>query len=372
MGVVSESSGGPPPGWPSPPEPPRAPAKTVVGEPVLVDGAPVFPGLEDAHGSAPHGPALEAPSGPLPTFVDMPASEGPPTNFGPPPYSDVVPDARANDAFAAPMPEGLHPQPNLGLTPPLPDSGSRRVAATLVDDGSLAPLPAPAYGPPPQAYGGHPSPYVAGPPMHGPMAPQRPAGSARRGGPPLVAIGVAAAVLLGGALTLAFWLKARGSSAEAADAQPLLPTPAVATVASDPPLPGAGDPPIDPAAAPVPPRDPGSHGRRDRCGLPQAVPRARRRPLRDRVRQRGGPAARLLVGAAQDDARARRSPTAIQIYGSDPERLAEAARWPRPRARVHRRQLRLLGAEDRGARRGRRLAARARGDGRHGEDGRGA
>lgn len=219
---------------------------------MLVDGAPVFPGLEDAHGSAPHGPALEAPSGPLPTFVDMPASEGPPTNFGPPPYSDVVPDARANDAFAAPMPEGLHPQPNLGLTPPLPDSGSRRVAATLVDDGSLAPLPAPAYGPPPQAYGGHPSPYVAGPPMHGPMAPQRAAGSARRGGPPLVAIGVAAAVLLGGALTLAFWLKARGSSAEAADAQPLLPTPAVATVASDPPLPGAGDPPIDPAVAPVP------------------------------------------------------------------------------------------------------------------------
>lgn len=255
MRVVSEPSGGPPPGWPSPPEPPRGPAKTVIGEPLLVDGAPIFPALEGSPEGAPVAAEGAATSGPLPTIVDMPAFEGPPTNAGPPPYSDVVPDVAvgAHGAAAAPGPDATNAPTNGALTPPLPESGSRRVAPTLVDDGGFAPPPAPAYGSAQPAYGAAPNPYVAAPPVHTPQPPTRPTGPARRGGPPLVAIGIGAALLLGSALTLGFWLKSRSaSSAEAADAEPLLPTPAVATVASDPPLPGAGDPGTDPAAAPVP------------------------------------------------------------------------------------------------------------------------
>ncbi len=120
-----------------------------------------------------------------------------------------------------------------------------------------------------------------------------------------------------------------------------------------------------PARAPHPARPDGG---RDRRGVPPALPRARRRRLRHRVRERRGPAPRLPAREAQDEARARRltrprsRSTAPTRTGSPRPREIAEARGPG----LHRHQLRLLGAEDRAPRRGRGLAARSRGDGRDG------
>jgi hypothetical protein len=75
-------------------------------------------------------------------------------------------------------------------------------------------------------------------------------------------------------------------------------------------------------------RHPRASRGRERRGLPSPLPHARRRRhLRDRVRERGGAAPRLQERAPQDsELDDDETHTAIQIYGSDAPRLAEAAR----------------------------------------------
>lgn len=270
MRRVNDLSGGPPPGWAPPPEPPRGPQKTVIGEPILLDGVPVFQPVAGAEptpsGSESAAPEVSAPvdpfvpmageaapagapeggRGPLNTLIDEPLPGGP-TDAGAPPYSDVI---RSDAAPATPPPAESAPTPAPALAS-APSSGSRRVAATVVDADLGAPPPAaePSAGYAPQgapAYGGAASPAYGAAPGFGPAPAARPS---RNAGPPLVAIGVAAAVFLAGGLTLAFWLKGRSSSSsDEANAAPAIPVPVAATVASDPPAdPSSGDLPADPA-----------------------------------------------------------------------------------------------------------------------------
>ncbi len=83
--------------------------------------------------------------------------------------------------------------------------------------------------------------------------------------------------------------------------------------------------------------------------------------VRDRVRQRRGPPARLQERPPQDQPRrTTTSPPPSRSTAPTPSASPRRPRSPRPPARLHRHQLRLLGPEDRRARRRRGLAARAR------------
>ena len=117
-----------------------------------------------------------------------------------------------------------------------------------------------------------------------------------------------------------------------------------------------------------PPGHPGAHGGRHRRRFSALVPNGGRRPLPHRVRQRRGAPARLPQRAAQSQPRPGRSADRhpdLRIRPRSPRRSGAGRRGSGPR--FHRHQLRLLGAEDRGPGRGRRVAARSVGDGRDGQ-----